>query len=212
VFDIVTINNFYKKIRIRTHFLILIFISLLQYSCQTSEVNQPFQPYKVEIPVLLDSTFDFSSIQNYKATVFIFLSPECPLCISYTRTLKDLFKEFTDKNFNFYGVVPGKSFSRDSVYQFVYEYEIPFKMILDTALVLTQHYGARITPEIVVVDSTGNKIYQGRIDNWAFAPGKTRQTTTENDLKDFLKTLPNRQSAAMIKTEAIGCFIEEINE
>src|SRR5690348_6313652 len=50
------------------------------------------------------------NLSSGKPSLFIFLSPECPLCKNYSSTLNTLYQQFSNDIY-FYGVIPGKTYS-----------------------------------------------------------------------------------------------------
>lgn len=148
------------------------------------------------------------NMQKNKATVFIFLSPECPLCQSYSLTLNNLNKEYSNKGIKMIGIIPGHDFSAAEVNTYIRKYKISFPVYYDRQLRLTKYFNANITPEAFVIDENEKLRYKGRIDNWAYELGKKRTVTTEHDLKDALSALINKKPIHVTQTKAIGCFIE----
>ncbi len=144
-----------------------------------------------------------------KATVIYFLSPECPLCQSYTLNIKTLAQKYQSKGFQFIAIVPGKEFSPLQVKQFVETYQLnmlPF--YFDPKLDLVHSLKASITPEVFVINKSGQTIYSGRIDNWAYELGRKRTIVTEHDLENVLKDIASNKKVVYRKTKAIGCYIE----
>jgi peroxiredoxin len=149
-----------------------------------------------------------SGLQKNKATVFIFLSPECPLCQSYSLTLNNLNKQYSNKGVQMIGVIPGQDFSEAEVNTYKRKYKISFPIYYDRQLRLTKYFNANITPQAFVVDKNEKLRYNGRIDNWAYELGKKRSVITEHDLKDALSALILNKPIQINQTKAIGCFIE----
>lgn len=144
-----------------------------------------------------------------ETVVLIFLAPECPLCISYAPKLKDFHSTYTQNGkIRFVGVFPGKKYSLAEIEKYLAENPLSFPCMLDPDKRLTQELKASITPECVVLDKKGKKIYQGRIDNWAYALGKKRRVITAHDLKDVLEKRRKGEAVLFRKTEAVGCVIE----
>lgn len=143
-----------------------------------------------------------------KATVFYFLSPECPLCQSYALTIKQLEAEFKSKGIQMVGIIPGTDYTDLEISTFKHKYGLPFALWKDEQLLLTKKYHATITPEAVVVDAKGKVLYQGRIDNWAYELTKKRKVITEFNLRDALNSIVNNKPVKVVKTKAVGCFIE----
>src|SRR4051794_19834831 len=57
------------------------------------------------------------NISSVKPSLFIFLSPECPLCKNYSSTLNTLYLQFSN-DILFYGVIPGKAYTTKEVQAF----------------------------------------------------------------------------------------------
>lgn len=142
------------------------------------------------------------------ATVLFFLSPECPLCQSYSRTIRNLLQEFSSKGVQAYGIIPGKEFSKADIRLYQKQYQLEaLPMLMDSQYAITKMQGATITPECVVILPSGKKVYQGRIDNWAYELGRKRTQITAHDLKNVLSTLTSGKSVQPYTTKAVGCFI-----
>lgn len=159
------------------------------------------------------TTLDGKPVSNLemtkqKATVFIFVSPECPLCQSYSLTLNKLYQHYSKQNMQFIAVVPGTYFTKQQVTSYIKTYHISFPVYFDRELKLVKQFKATITPEVFVVNAAGKMLYSGRIDNWAYALGKKRTVVTENDLAETLKAITEDKLIPHLKTKAIGCFIE----
>lgn len=145
---------------------------------------------------------------NKKTAVIFFLSPECPLCQSYSLTIRNLAQTYQKAGFNFYVIIPGKSFSKSQILSFRKKYKlenIPF--LADPNLALATFIQASITPEVAVITTNNEKVYQGRIDNWAYELSKKRKVITEHNLANVLENIYQNQAVKPYKTRAIGCFI-----
>lgn len=143
-----------------------------------------------------------------KARAYYFLSPECPLCQSYSLTIRNLHREFQEQNVEMIGIIPGADFSAAAIAEYKIKYKIPIQLLVDEQLLLVNKYKATITPEVVVVNTQGKVLYQGRIDNWAYELGKKRKVITEHNLRDALKSILNNQPVKIKVTKAVGCYIE----
>ncbi|MEZ4773033.1 MAG: redoxin family protein [Bacteroidia bacterium] len=147
-------------------------------------------------------------INKYKATVFFFLSPDCPLCENYSLTISNLRREFSENAVSFIGIFPGKYYEKIEIQSFMGKYHPPVKVLLDPDLSLTCFLGANVTPEAFVVNDQGKILYQGKIDNWIAALGKHRTVTTRFFLRDALIAILAGKPVTVSQTEAIGCLIE----
>ncbi len=207
----------------RAYFLLLIFFSVFFIGCQSNpgsvkqalstasqdKNNTPAKPYSyLKLQTLEGRDTLLSSLMRNKASVFIFLAPDCPLSQSYTLTLNELSKIYLKNNILFYGIFPGTMYCIEKIKYFRQKYLIEFPILLDTNYTLTHLCNATITPEAFVIDSTGTILYSGRIDNWAYEVSKKRAQITEHDLQDALESIVNNKPIAVAKTKAVGCFIE----
>lgn len=153
------------------------------------------------------STFSQGTIDNpdqSKTTVYIFLSETCPICQSYTLTLKKLYSEYP--SVEFIGVFPNYFSDTNTISEFQKEYSIPFKLIKDGHGLLAKKLKATITPEVFVV--TNNFVdYSGRIDDSFYAIGKRRNVITSSELNEVLSQLSSGKKVRTSLTQAVGCII-----
>ncbi len=173
--------------------------------------NAEVQPRKIKTMALQNTEGKFEVISNLKknnAYVVFFLSPECPLCQSYTLTIKQLYETYKTKGVEFIAIVPGTEYSLLKIVSYRSQYglkEIPF--YLDPNKAYTMQVNARITPEVFVFNSANQIVYSGRIDNWAYELGKKRTVITAHDLADVLANLYEGKKFKPYQTKAVGCFI-----
>ncbi|HLC82683.1 MAG TPA: redoxin domain-containing protein [Bacteroidia bacterium] len=160
----------------------------------------------ISIVILTMSFSDYKKTESKKATVYIFLSETCPICQSYTLTLKELYKKYNSK-IEFVGVFPNYYADLDSIVSFKEKYAIPFELITDTDAKLTKHFKASITPEVFVENAGGKLLYSGRIDDSFYAIGKRRNVITATELSDALIQIVSGHPVAVPKTQAVGCII-----
>lgn len=146
---------------------------------------------------------------NQQATVFVFISHECPVTRQYMPLLRQLHGQCQAKGIAFYGIFPQGNYQADELAQFGRLHQVAFRLLIDRRGKCVDWLGARVVPEVFVLDSAGRVCYSGAIDNQFYAIGKRRPEVTENYLKDALDALLDNKAVAVSKTTAIGCFIEE---
>ena len=83
-------------------------------------------------------------IENSDKVLF-FIVPECPLCQSYTREIKQLYFKYKDR-LDFYFVIPGTSYSSQEMDSFLNKYDLPIDVIYDKGYLLVNKLSATITP------------------------------------------------------------------
>jgi peroxiredoxin len=154
------------------------------------------------------SEYDLSLLKNNKASVFVFLAPDCPLSQNYSLTLNTLNNRFKKDTIGFYGIIPGNNFEKKEVENFVDKYKINFPVLSDEDLNLTACFKASKTPEVFVVNGEEKILYKGAIDNWASDLGVHRAVITERYLEDALNSIVQNIEIRVKETKAAGCFIE----
>ena len=141
--------------------------------------------------------------------VYIFLSPECPLCQHYIPELKRLQDTYSG-NIIIAGIVPGKSYSRDTLVRFINDYKINFPVYIDSAKLLTNYLSATVTPEVMLFTKNTEKMYSGAIDDWMKELGVKRIQPSQHYLRDAITAILKGKKPAIIKTEAKGCLINDL--
>ncbi|MEI6815743.1 MAG: redoxin domain-containing protein [Bacteroidota bacterium] len=150
-----------------------------------------------------------AEIKNKKAAVFMFLSPECPICQNYSLTMNKLMDSYSSKGIAFYGIFNDRVYSKNQIDDYMHDYGMKFIPILDSEKLLKKTLNAKLTPEVFVVLADGSICYHGAIDNWYFSLGKHRTVITENYLQDILDKIINDKTPEPSQHEAIGCIIED---
>jgi thiol-disulfide isomerase/thioredoxin len=192
------------------HYIIFIFIAACYHSYA--------QPKN-------DSVFSYSQLSSVKLTdvekrksvcipasgnlqVFVFLSPECPLCQNYTGLLNKLNQQYAGK-VRLYGIIPGRTFTVESVTAFARKYKITYPLLIDASLELSHYLQASITPEVIFLNDKNELVYKGAIDNWLKDLGKQRVKVTENYLLDAIGQNLAHQPAGIKRVKAVGCLIND---
>jgi thiol-disulfide isomerase/thioredoxin len=165
-------------------------------------------------PVFLSEKWQFTDgrkvalTSSHEYTVWVFLAPECPLCISYSKTLNALNGKYANERIRFVGVFTGTHDTQEEIANYMQNFKITFPCVTDPNGKIARHYKAGITPEVCVVNRRDVTLYRGRIDNWAYSLGKKRSVITKHDLKDVLEKCAGDISFKPYTTQAIGCIIE----
>jgi thiol-disulfide isomerase/thioredoxin len=178
------------------------------FSCHRETRQLPASIFSFRLSLSNDSLLNFETLKTNKASVFVFLAPDCPLSQSYTLTLNKLRGQFADAGVGFYGVVESSKYERKEIDEYTTQYRIDLPIVLDARAELAQFFGAMVTPEVFVVNPEGKTIYQGAIDNWAPELGQHRTVITEHYLLDALNGLIGTGKVSVPATKPVGCFIE----
>ncbi len=156
-------------------------------------------------------TFDGQTVAvdgaGVKATVFVFVTKDCPIANAYQPRLRELQKRFGSDGIQFVEVYPVASITKEAVEQHRRDFEIQAQSVLDAERTLAKKLGATVTPQAIVVDRQGQVLYRGRIDDQHAALGKKRPEPTQHDLADALKAISSGAPTSLKETQAVGCII-----
>lgn len=137
-----------------------------------------------------------------KATVFVFVSSQCPIANTYTPRLVELGKTYRAQGVNFFLVDSNREDSAAKVQQYARERAFPFPAVKDNGTALVDSLGADKTPEAIIVDAQGIVRYRGRIDDNA-----DRSKVTRSDVREALDALLAGKPIGRTRTLAFGCSI-----
>lgn len=149
----------------------------------------------------------FNALTAYgQPKLFVFLDTECPICQKSTKRLQEMYEKYNDF-VAFKAVFPTKSLKKREVRIFnrTYNFHIPYT--IDSYHQLVAQYNAKVTPEVILLDTNGQEVYRGAIDNQFYELGKNRPKTTEFYLRDALEAIHNGQVIEIRNREAVGCLI-----
>ncbi len=152
--------------------------------------------------------FALYGLKEKKAIVVVFLSFDCPVSASYSQTLANLAKTYTDRGVAFVGVSCEPADEPDSLGKQVREFKVPFTVVHDPRSAAAEAFKADIYPEAFVLDHNYVLRYRGRIDNEYYARLKKNPQITRHDLRQALDELLAGKPVSEPVTRAIGCRIQ----
>ena len=153
-----------------------------------------------------------SAFALHRATVFIFLSSECPISNAYMPILAVLISEFAKQNIIFCGVIADPDISSEQAKEFGSNYSFTSDILMDPEHKLVLALTANVTPEVFVILGNGTIAYHGRIDDRYVALGKGRARASTNDLRDTLIQISQGRKVAKPRTKVVGCSIPELRK
>lgn len=140
--------------------------------------------------------------------VLVLLSPDCPMCISYTQLLKRIRTKY-DQEIELIGIIPGRTYHDSAVLKFVNKYELNFPVYVDKKLKVSKYLKAELTPECFLFDQKGMLVYSGAIDNWLTDLGKKRLQPDQHYLLDALSQTHSGIPLLFSYVKPQGCLLNE---
>ena len=141
--------------------------------------------------------------------LFVFVSPECPICQAYLPSLNGLARQY-QRTVKTMGIIPGRTYSNADGKAFIKKYKTGFPLLLDKKKQLTNYLQASITPEVVLLNDQFELIYRGAIDNSVKQLGGVKNLhPTEKYLEDAINKYLQHSSIALKRVKAVGCRIND---
>jgi hypothetical protein len=145
-----------------------------------------------------------------KASVLVFVLPDCPIANSYIPLLNRLNESFRSRGVQMIVVESDPQITLEQASKHAQEYQIGLPVVIDSVHQWVRLAGATRTPEAVVFSPGGDILYRGRIDDQYVGFGKRRMQVTTHDLQDALEAILADRPVPHAAAEAIGCYIPEV--
>ena len=145
-----------------------------------------------------------------KAWVFIFAGIECPISNRYIPLLNKMHDEYSKNEIQFFEVYSSPGLDSNQINTHAKDFGVKASVIWDYKQELSRAFGAKTTPQAIVVGSDGEIKYSGRIDNQYVSLGKSRNSATTHELDDALRALVKGAAVKTSKTDAVGCSIPKL--
>ena len=149
------------------------------------------------------------------ATVWLFISTDCPICNNYQPELERLRARYTPLGVDFVGVYAEVPVSAAEVADHIRQFAIAYPTTVDGDHAIRNRFGVRFVPEVVVTaggrDATIDPLaflYRGRIDDQYPERGSRRPSATTHDLNDALRDITHGKAPPVRVTTPVGCVLE----
>lgn len=146
--------------------------------------------------------YDTTQLEKRKATVFLFLSTQCPISNTYTPRINELARKYTPQGVQFFLVNSNREDSAETVRRDAKARKFVSPVVKDNGTALADWLTADRTPEAIVVDDRAVVRYRGRIDD-----NPDREKVIRHDLSEALDALLTGQPIARARTLPLGCYI-----
>jgi peroxiredoxin len=143
---------------------------------------------------------------NQKGAVVMFISTQCPVSNAYNERMVELYKMYSGKGVAFLAVNSNTGESIEEIEKHSHKHEFEFPVLKDWRNVVADKFGALVTPETYLIDSTGVLRYHGRIDD-----SRRAAQVKERDLQNALDAYLQGKPIAKKEAQAMGCTIKRVN-
>lgn len=140
---------------------------------------------------------------QFDATVIIFVSNKCPVSNAYNARMNALYKDYNGKNVQFVFLNPNINETGEDLKALGETAKLGAKAYHDRENNLANRFEANFTPEVVILDHTGNVRYTGAIDD-----SRDESKVTKNYVRDAIDALKAGKEVPVAKSKAFGCTIK----
>jgi len=148
--------------------------------------------------------------KDIEATVFVFVRTDCPISNRYAPDVRRLGESFGGRGIAFWLVFVDPGESSEAIRAHLREYDYGVEALRDSAHMLVQLAGARVTPEAAVFGPDRELLYRGRIDDRHSGFGRVRPRATSRDLERALVAVLSGEKPSPSTTDAVGCYIADL--
>ena len=170
-----------------------------------------------------------------KATVLVFMDPDCPVVRQYAPRLRELYNRYNrikrdragrpitevpgklpalynypGDRVCFLGVYSAPGISLQEIAGHALAAGIPFRVVQDFRQTVMRSYGVSELAEVVVLDADRKLVYQGTIDD-QFYPGGAKTEPSEHFLRDVLDRQLAGEQSEVVKRPPQGCIISKLD-
>jgi len=163
------------------------------------------------LPNLLDENHAEVSLsgllEDNEFAVVIWNSITCPYCVPYDDMLPGLATQYADHGVAFVGINSNVTEDPSDITAHLGDAGFNFPVLRDEGNAIADEYGASVTPEVYIVDSSMSLRYHGRINDSPRNPSAAQN----HDLINALDALVAGEEPPVAVTNARGCTIKRVD-
>jgi len=146
------------------------------------------------------------TLSGHKGEIVVlnFSSQTCPFSKGADPSINDVAKKYEDKGVVFLGIDSNVTNSVEDIAKHIEDAGISYPILKDEGNTYADALGAKVTPEIFIVDKEGKLAYHGAPDNRTGPEAEP----TERYLDDALAALTAGEAVKTTTTSAWGCGIK----
>lgn len=137
----------------------------------------------------------------------MFIATQCPISNDYNQRMAALDRDYSAKGVRFIGINANRQESIPEVAEHAAKHGFGFTVYKDENNVIADLFGASVTPEVYVFDTSWTLRYHGRIDD-----SRPVAKVTVSDLRNALDALFEGRQAPVAETKAFGCTIKRVKK
>ena len=159
-----------------------------------------------EVQELSGKPVSFAALRG-PVTVVTFISTKCPISNGYNDRMNAVYKEYSAKGVKFVFLNANRDEPPREVQEHAQSVGFAFPVYKDPRNQVADRFGAQVTPESYVIDSTDTIRYHGYVDD---SLNEARVRT--RGLRMALDAVMSGKSVQVERTKAFGCTIKRVRK
>ena len=174
-------------------------------------IGRPASAGPLRVPDLDGRLVDpLAPAPGVRATVFVFITTDCPIANRYAPEIQRLTAIFTPQGVRFWLVYANPHEPLASIRNHLRQFQYAIPALRDPEHALVRFTKVTVSPEAAVVDLGGSLLYHGRIDDRWVNLGRDRPVPTHSDLAEALRATLDGKPVAQTATPAVGCILADL--
>lgn len=161
------------------------------------------------LPDISGKPHSLYELKGKKAVAVIFIATQCPYSNAFNQVMVQLAREYASRGVGFVGINANKTEPVAEVAEHARTRGFPFPVLKDEGNVIADRLGARVTPEVFLLDSTWTLRYHGALGN-SHQPTTKPEQATDQEVRPALEAVVSGQPVTEAETKAFGCTIKRI--
>ncbi len=186
--------------------LLFVFLALCFISSPASRAAEPTKAENFTLPDYDGVIHSLTDYKDAKAVVLMFIATQCPVSNGYNSRMVSLYHDYKDKNVAIIGINANKQEGVEEIKSHAKEHGFEFTVLKDEKNVIANKFGATVTPEIYVLNSSLEILYHGRIDD-----SRRESDVSSHDLRNALDQVLDGKPVTVSETKAFGCTIKKVD-
>jgi peroxiredoxin len=150
------------------------------------------------------SPVQFSALKG-NITLVMFISVQCPVSNAYNERMNALYQDYSSKGVRFVVINANRTEPASAVMEHAREHSFGFTVYKDDNNMVADRFGATVTPETYLIDSTGTIRYHGSIDD-----SQNPSKVATQRLRLALDAVLTGKEPPQTETKAFGCTIKRV--
>jgi peroxiredoxin len=138
---------------------------------------------------------------------FAFLYPDCSMSQRYGPVLNSLQQTYNNRGLRIVGIICEWD-TPEQIETYKREYALDYPVFTDADFQLVKLMDINVTPEVVLVNSQGQILYQGRIDDRYYERGRKAPGEPSPELRNAIDDVLSDRPVLESKTLPAGCPID----